>query len=104
MALLMQQYLLDWLRHLSWQHHGLGGGTTIPHAESTIEGQADEHYQTGNPAIQAAAGAELRILRHLYWMGEYKYTRTRQHVNVFSGIADTLLQTHHLVTGPVVHF
>src|SRR5205823_13771467 len=64
-----------------------GAGTTIPHAESAIQGHINEHYQFGSPALQAAAGAQVRLLRHLYWMGEYKYTRTRQHVNVFSGTA-----------------
>jgi hypothetical protein len=81
-----------------------GAGATVPHAESTIEGQADEHYQTGSPAIQLAGGAEVRLWRKLYWMGEYKYTRTREEVNVFSGTASSLLQSHHIVTGPVVHF
>ena len=82
----------------------LGGGATIPHPESTIQGRADEHYQIGRPVFAAAAGAELRLWRRLYWQGEYKYTRTRQRVDIFSGTAETLLQSHHLATGPVIHF
>ena len=82
----------------------LGAGTTIPHAESTIQGHADEHYQVGSPVIQAAAGVEMRLWRKLYWTGEYKFTRTREQVNVFSGTARSLLESHHLVTGPVIHF
>jgi lipid A oxidase len=82
----------------------LGAGATIPHPESEILGHVDEHYQTGSPVTQASVGAEFRIFRKLYWTGDYKYTRTRQHVDVFSGEADSLLRSHHFVTGPVIHF
>ena len=82
----------------------LGAGATIPHPESEVLGHVDEHYQTGSPVIQAVAGAELRIYRKLYWTAEYKYTRTRQHVDVFSGEAESLLRSHHFVTGPDIHF
>ena len=81
-----------------------GAGGTIPHPDSTIQGHLDEHYQTGSPAIQVAAGVELKLWRRLHWIGEYKYTRTRQHVGVFAGTAETLLQSHQVVTGPAIHF
>ena len=82
----------------------VGEGATIPHPESIIEGNTDQHYQIGRPAFAAAAGAEFRIWRRVYWQAEYKYTRTRQRVDVFSGMAETLLESHHLLTGPMVHF
>jgi hypothetical protein len=82
----------------------LGAGTTRPHAESTIVGRANEHYQLGSPAAQFAAGVELNIFHRLYWAGEYKFTRTRQQVDVFQGKATSLLESHHVVTGPVIHF
>ena len=81
-----------------------GAGATIPHAETIIESHADEHYQIGSPAIQLGGGVELSIWRKLHWMGEYKYTRTNETVNVYSGNATTLLQSHHVVTGPVIRF
>ncbi len=81
-----------------------GAGATIPHAESTIFGVADEHYQVGQPAIQLAGGAEVRLWRKLYWMAEYKFTRNRQRVDVPSGTAETLLLSHHGVTGIDIHF
>ncbi len=81
-----------------------GAGSTIPHAESTIQGHADEHYQVGSPAIQAAGGIELRLWHRVYWTGEYKFTRIREKVNVISGTATSLLESHHIVTGPVIHF
>jgi hypothetical protein len=37
-------------------------------------------------------------------MGEYKFTRVREQVDVNSGTATTLLESHHLVTGPAIHF
>jgi hypothetical protein len=82
----------------------LGAGTTIPHAETIIEGHANEHYQIGSPVIQLGGGVELSVWRKLHWMGEYKYTRTDEQVNVYSGNATTLLQSHHVITGPVIEF
>lgn len=82
----------------------LGLGGTVPHPESEIQGHGDEHYQAGSLALQAAAGAEFRLWRGLYWTAEYKYTRTRQQVDVFEGTAATLLESNHLVTGPTFHF
>jgi hypothetical protein len=81
-----------------------GAGVTIPHAESEVLGHVDEHYQVGRPVIQLAAGAQLRLWRRLYGLGEYKFTRVHERVDVFSGTAETLLLSHHLVTGVAVHF
>jgi lipid A oxidase len=102
-------------RHELWRSNGeksagayvslrLGAGATIPHAESTIQRRTDEHYQVGSPALQFAGTIELRIRKRWYWMGEYKFTRTREEVDVNSGTAKILLQTHHVVTGPSIHF
>ncbi len=83
----------------------VGFGGSIPHPESTVLGVSDEHYQGGSPAGQVAAGVELRLLRHLYWMGEYKLTRNRQHVRVAGdGTAAAAFNSHHVVTGVAVHF
>ncbi len=81
-----------------------GAGATIPHPESTIQGLADEHYQVGSPAFQLGGSIEVRVWHRLYWSGEYKFTRTHEHVDVNSGTADDVLQSHHVVTGPVIHF
>lgn len=82
----------------------LGAGATIPHPESTIQGLTDEHYQAGSPVLQIAGSIELRIHSRLYWVGEYKFTRTHEQVSVNSGNATTLLKSNHLVTGPGIHF
>lgn len=81
-----------------------GFGATIPHPESEILGAGEQHYQGGSPAFQAAGGAEFHLWRGLYGIGEYKFTRTRQHVRIVSGTAETLLRTHHLITGFAYHF
>jgi hypothetical protein len=81
-----------------------GAGVTIPHAESTIQNLVDEHYQVGSPAFQVAASVEVRIWERLYWTAEYKFTRTREQVDVNSGTATTLLLSHHFATGPAIHF
>jgi hypothetical protein len=69
-----------------------------------IDRRADEHYQVGSPAIQVAAGIRARLLHTIDQMGEYKFTRTREQVDIFSGKIRELLASHHLVTGPVIHF
>jgi hypothetical protein len=82
----------------------LGAGATIPHSESMVQGRTDEHYQAGSPAVQFAGTIEFRICKRWYWMGEYKFTRAREEVDINSGSAKSLLQTHHVVTGPSIHF
>src|ERR1051326_7438621 len=81
-----------------------GAGATIPHVESTIQNLTDEHYQAGRPAIQVGGGLDVRTWRRVYWMAEYKFPRVREQVDVKFGTVTTLLQSHHLVTGPVFHF
>jgi hypothetical protein len=81
-----------------------GVGATIPHPESTIQNVVDEHYQTGSPVVQLAASFEHRVWGRVYWMGEYKFTRVREKVAVKAGTAVTLLESHHVITGPAIHF
>jgi opacity protein-like surface antigen len=76
-----------------------GLGPTIPHTESNIEGQVQEQYEIGRLAWQLGAGAEVNLWRGLYALGEYKFTRTRQHGKIFFGTAASLLRTHHGVFG-----
>jgi opacity protein-like surface antigen len=77
----------------------VGAGPAIPHAESTIGGVSQEGYELGRLALHAAGGAELRLWKRLFWITEYKYTRTRQRVAVPAGRAEALFRTHHLVFG-----
>ena len=81
-----------------------GLGPTLPHTESSVDGQRQEQYEVGRLAWQAAGGAELRLWRGAYALGEYKFTRTRQRGEIFSGTAESLLRTHHGVFGLSYHF
>ena len=81
-----------------------GVGPTIPHTESNVEGQAQQQYELGRVAWQLAGGAEVRLWRGLYALGEYKFTRTRQRGGVFGGEAHAPLRTHHGVFGLSYHF
>ncbi|HEV2763724.1 MAG TPA: hypothetical protein VGV38_12155 [Pyrinomonadaceae bacterium] len=81
-----------------------GAGPTIPHTESSVEGRRQEQYEVGRAAWQAAGGAELRLWRGLHALGEYKFTRTRQRGEIFSGRAESLLRTHQGVFGLSYHF
>jgi lipid A oxidase len=81
-----------------------GAGVTIPHPETEVLGAAREDYQIGGPALHVAAGAEVRVWRAAYILGEYKHTWTRQRIDVAGGEARFRLQTEHLVTGVALHF
>jgi hypothetical protein len=80
-----------------------GAGASVPHPESTIAGVSLERYEWGSFSLQAAGGLELRLTNRLYLAGEYKLTRTVQHVTVAGGFVRTPLLTHHLVAGVVAH-
>jgi opacity protein-like surface antigen len=81
-----------------------GLGPTLPHTESNVEGQAQEQYEIGSLGWQAAGGAEFKLWKNVYVLGEYKFTRTRQEGKIFSGTAESLLRTHHGVFGISYHF
>ena len=81
-----------------------GLGPTIPHTESNIEGQQQEQYELGRLGWQVAGGAEVKLWRGLYAIGEYKYTQTRQRGNIAGGQAESFLQTNHGVLGLSYHF
>lgn len=81
-----------------------GLGPTIPHTESRIDGQPQQQYEVGRLGWQGAGGAEIHVWRGLYVLGEYKFTRTRQHGKIFAGEARSLLRSHHSVLGLSYHF
>lgn len=103
------------LRHGVWHGGGApdgrlilsaraGAGPTIPHTESSVEGRRQEQYEVGRMAWQAAGGAEFRLWRGFYALGEYKFTRTRQRGKISSGTAESLLRTQHGAFGLSYHF
>ena len=81
-----------------------GAGITVPHHENTVSGLHSEGYQLGRPAMQGGAGAELRLWRGLFGMAQYKFTWTRQRVDVADGSASLTLRSHHAAFGFAWHF
>jgi len=77
----------------------VGAGASIPHPESAIGGSYAEGYEWGAFSAQAAAGLEVRLLRRVSVLAEYKLSRTVQHVTVPQGTARTPLTTQHVVAG-----
>ncbi len=82
----------------------VGAGVTIPHGESTIEDISQEQYQVGRAAWQLAGGMEFGIWRGLHLLGEYKFTRTNERVDVHAGTIETPLNSHHIIAGVSWHF
>jgi lipid A oxidase len=76
-----------------------GVGPTLPHGESDIDGVTQEQYELGSFAVMAAAGAEFRLWRQLHGVTEYKFSRTRETVDVSGGRATSTLRSHHVVFG-----
>lgn len=81
-----------------------GIGPTIPHAESSIEGVSREGYAWGAFAFQAAGGIEVRTTRGLAVVAEYKFTRTRQSLEIDRGEARGVFASHHGIVGLAWHF
>jgi opacity protein-like surface antigen len=77
----------------------LGGGITIPHAESTVRDVRLEGYEVGGAALQVAGGLEWRLTQHAGLLTEYKFTRARPNVEVNGGRAETTIRSQHLVAG-----
>lgn len=77
----------------------LGAGGSIPHAESTIRGRRVEGYQWNAFSVQAAAGLEVRLVRRIALVGEYKLTHSTHDVEVADGRGRTSLTTHHAAVG-----
>jgi lipid A oxidase len=80
-----------------------GFGPTIPHPEITIQGSDFESYAYGGAAFQVAGGVEYRLWRGLYFLSEYKFTRTRQNIEVGDVGARSLVRSHHGVFGLSLH-
>jgi lipid A oxidase len=80
-----------------------GFGPTIPHPEITIQNSDFESYAYGGTAIQLAGGAEYRLWRKLYFLTEYKFTRTRQDIDIGQNSGRTLVRSHHGVFGLSLH-
>jgi lipid A oxidase len=81
-----------------------GLGVAIPHPEIRAFGQVLERYERQGAAIQFAAGTNLAVTRHLFWLGEYKFTTTNARFQIGSATIQNAFSTHHIVSGFGVRF
>jgi hypothetical protein len=82
----------------------VGGGITIPHPENEILGIPNmQHYQIGSPVWQLGADSEIRFWRRLYFDTGFRFTRTRESVDIAGGTGTSLLSSFHLLFGFTWH-
>jgi hypothetical protein len=77
----------------------VGLGLTIPHAESMIDGVFQEGYEAGALGLHVAGGIDVRLVRGLSAMAEYKLTSANQSVAISEGHAHGQFTSHHVVFG-----
>jgi lipid A oxidase len=94
----------DFLGHLQ-PYAGVGLGAAIPHVESKIGGTFHEEYQLHGPGVEALAGVNIELTRHLGVMLEYKFTYANlDSLDVPGGSIELTPLTHNLVTGLTFSF
>jgi lipid A oxidase len=76
-----------------------GLGVAVPHPEIRALGATLEEYQLKGSAMQVAGGGDFELTRHVFWLAEYKFTRTRPRFELGSVSIENTFATHHLVTG-----
>jgi hypothetical protein len=81
-----------------------GVGPTVPHVESTFQGQTEDAYQWARLAIGGGIGAEVRIVNHVFAVGDLKYTTTREEVHVGSAEIAGRFTTRHVMAGLMWRF
>jgi hypothetical protein len=81
-------------------HARLGLGLSIPHTESTVEGIAQEQYETLFPAAQIALGVSAKLVGPMRVVAEYKFAyASASKVKIAGGHASTRIWAHHWVGG-----
>jgi hypothetical protein len=78
----------------------LGGGITVPHAETTIFGEEREQYEYAGLGAHAAIGVAVRLKGRLSLITEYKMTYARPTISTaFNGTGQTTALSHHAAVG-----
>jgi hypothetical protein len=85
--------------HRAYATARLGAGVTVPHAESDIGGIAQQQYEWGSVALQAAIGTELRVARRVRVLAEYKLTTAAPSVSVAGGTIQGRYLSQHVAAG-----
>lgn len=78
----------------------LGGGITLPHAETTVLGEAREQYEYAGPGAHAAIGLDVRLKGRWSLLTEYKVTYARPKITTANnGHGQTTTLSHHIAVG-----
>lgn len=77
-----------------------GAGITLPHAETTILGQAREQYEYAGLGAHAALGFDVRLKGRLSLVSEYKLTYAKPTITTaHNGTGRTTTVSHHVAVG-----
>ena len=76
-----------------------GLGPTLPHAETTVLGQARDGYEYGGFGAHVAAGLDVRLRGRLSLVAEYKFTYASPRIDLADGFGQTTAATHHVAFG-----
>jgi hypothetical protein len=76
-----------------------GAGPTLPHAETTIDGQPRDQYEYGGPGAQLAAAVDIKTWRVVSTTAEYKFTIARPRIDIAGGTGVTTSATHQVALG-----
>jgi len=76
-----------------------GAGVAVPHGESRVAGIDEEQYEISSLALQAAAGPEFAVSRHVRALVEYKLTTTAPSVAVPGGRISGRYRSQHVAAG-----
>jgi hypothetical protein len=76
-----------------------GAGPTIPHAETTIQGESYDGYEVDGLGIHGAVGLEARLAGRLSGTLEYQCSYARPTITVVDGTGHTTATVHQLAVG-----
>ncbi len=78
----------------------VGGGVTLPHAETTVFGSEQEQYEYAGLAAHAAIGFDVKLKGRLSLVTEYKVTYARPTISTaLNGTGQTTTLSHHVAFG-----
>jgi hypothetical protein len=80
-----------------------GAGPAIPHAETTVLGEAKAQYEYAGMGAGGAIGVEVRLRGRISALGEYKVTLARPEITLAHGTGRTTALTHHVTFGLIIN-
>ena len=81
-----------------------GMGTTLPHGETEVLGQAREGYEFAGLGVEGAAGLAMKLSHLLTLVADYKVSEARPRISVVLGTAQTRALTQQIAIGLALGF